>query len=69
MQMKVLLIAAICMAVLAHGKSASAALPQETFGIRGQDKRNARQKHIHYKILHSSYILQQFVIIRGLQLR
>jgi len=67
--MKVLLIAALYMEALAHGKSASASLPRETFDIRGQDKRNARQKSIYYKILHSSYSLQEFVIIRGLQLR
>jgi len=61
--------AALCVTTLAHRKLASAALPLETFCIRGQDKRNARQKHIHYKMFHSSCILRQFVIVRCLQLR
>jgi hypothetical protein len=67
--MKFLLTAELCVAALAHRKLASAAIPHETFGIWGQDKRNARQKHIHYKILHSSHFLQEFVIISGLQFR
>jgi len=60
--------AALWVTTLAHRKPASAALPRQTFGIRGQDKRNARQKYIHYKIFHSSYILREFMIIGGLQL-
>jgi len=61
--------AALYVATLAHRKTASTALPLETFGIRGQDKRNAWQEHIHYKIFHSSYILREFVIVWDLYLR
>jgi hypothetical protein len=53
--------AALGVASLAHRKPASAALPRETFGIRGQDKRNVRQKRIHYTIFHSSFIFGEFL--------
>jgi hypothetical protein len=57
MQMKFLFIAALCVCVCVcvaasqHRKYASAATPRQTFGIRGHDKRDARQNHIYYNIL------------------